>query len=89
MENFPNIRYNKELNCLDAFRIYGGTQTAFMKIRKDTLWEFASVELFNNRITIIETNENGKETKLLDEKYEKDNYTRFRNFKPLIESETE
>lgn len=88
-ENFPNIRYNKELNCLDAFRIYGGTQTAFMKIRKDTLWEFASVELFNNRITIIETTENGKETIIKDDKFEKNNYMRFRNYNPLIESETE
>ena len=88
-ENFPNIRYNKELNCLDAFRIYGGTQTAFMRIRKDTLWEFASVELFDNRITIIETNENGKETIIKDDKFEKDNYMRFKNYNTLIESEIE
>ena len=88
-ENFPNLRYNKDLNCLDAFRIYGGTQTAFMKIRKDTLWEFASVELFNNRITIVEKNENGIENKIKDDKFEKDNYMRFRNYNPLIECETE
>ncbi|WP_395053259.1 hypothetical protein [Flavobacterium sp.] len=88
-ENFPNIRYNKELNCLDAFIIYGGTQTAFMKISKDTLWEFASVELFDNRITIIDTDIYGKKTEIRNEKFEKDIYTRYKNYKPLIENEIE
>ena len=86
-ENFPNIRYNKDLNCLDAFRVYGGTQTVFMKISKDTLWEFASVALFDNRITILETDINGKETEIRNDKFEKDMYTRYNNYKPLIESE--
>jgi hypothetical protein len=88
-ENFPNIRYNKELNCLDAFRVYGGTQTAFMKISKDTLWEFASVELFDNRITIIETDIYGKKNEIRNDKFEKDIYTRYKNYKPLIENEIE
>ena len=88
-ENFPNIRYNKELNCLDAFRVYGGTQSAFMRISKDSLWEFASVELFDNRIIIIETDINGKETVIRNEKFAKDIYTRYKNYKPLIENEIE
>ena len=86
-ENFPNIRYNKKLNCVDAFMVFGGSQTVFMKIRSDTLWAFAKVNL-TDRIIITEIDAQGKETELRNDNYDtEDSYVRFSNYKPLTESE--
>src|SRR5262249_54416878 len=30
-EDYPNMLYNKTLNCIDAFLIYGGCSTVFLK----------------------------------------------------------
>lgn len=88
-EEFPNIRYNKDLNCIDAFRVYGGTQTAFAKIEKDSLREFANVEVFHGRIIINTIDKNGKEKTIRNEKYDKESYVRFKNYSPLKELEGE
>ena len=44
-EDYPNIRYNKTLHCIDAFLVYGGCSTVFLKIKGNKLVEFASVDL--------------------------------------------
>ncbi|TPD66868.1 XAC2610-related protein [Flavobacterium microcysteis] len=88
-EEFPNLRYNKDLDCIDAFRVYGGTQTVFAKIDKDSLREFANVELFNERITINTIDKNGKETTIRNDKYDNGSYIRFKNYFPLKELEEE
>jgi len=31
-EDYPNMLYNKDLNCIDAFLVYGGCMTVFLKI---------------------------------------------------------
>lgn len=85
-ENFPNIRYNKELNCIDAFRVYGGAQTAFAKIENDTLREFANIEIYNDTLKVKIIDKNGKEKLLKIEKYKKEYFHRFKNFLPLIEN---
>jgi hypothetical protein len=85
-ENFPNIRYNIELDCIDAFRVYGGAQTAFAKIEKDTLREFANVEIYDDTIQIKIIDKSGKEKLLKNEKYEGGYFHRFKNYKPLIEN---
>jgi hypothetical protein len=36
-EKYPNLRYNKELNCIDAFLVSGGCSTVFLTISKDSL----------------------------------------------------
>lgn len=84
-ENFPNIRYNKELNCIDAFRVYAGSQTAFAKIEKDSLREFANVEIYDDTLKVKYISKNGKEKLLKIEKYENGYFHRFKNYKPLIE----
>lgn len=86
-ENFPNIRYNKELNCIDAFRVYFGSQTAFAKIENDTLREFANVEIYEDTIKVRIIDKRGKEKLLKIKKYEKGYFHRFKNYKPLIEDE--
>ena len=42
-DDYPNLRYNKRLNCLDAFLVYGGCSTVFLRIEGDSLKEFACV----------------------------------------------
>ena len=88
-EDFPNLRYNKNLDCIDAFRVYGGTQTAFAKIEKDSLREFANVEIFDERIIINTIDKNGKKETLRNKKFLEDSYIRFENYAPLKEYEGE
>lgn len=85
-QEFPNMQYNKELNCIDAFIVTGGTSTHFARIKKDSLVEFASVHNDNNR-TIYEIDKFGKEKMI-----QKDTiinfenvYVRYKNYKPLKE----
>lgn len=86
-EDFPNLQYNEDLNCIDAFRVFGGTQSVFAKIEGDSLKEFASVELFDKKITIITTAPDGSENIIRNETYKGDTYKRFKNFSPLEEYE--
>jgi len=84
-ENYPNMLYNKELDCIDAFLVHGGCTTVFLKIELDSLKEFASVDL-SDKINIQLVDKNGDRTYLVKDK--KNNfkpYTRFKNFRPLEE----
>jgi hypothetical protein len=83
-QDYPNMLYNKELNCIDAFLVYGGSSTVFARIKKDSLVEFASVNNSDCR-TVYEKDKNGKEILL-----QKDTiidgegvYMRYENYKPL------
>lgn len=84
-ENYPNMLYNKELDCIDAFLIHGGSSTVFAKIKGDSLKEFASVHNDNYR-TVYEVDEFGKEKLLRKDKIDPDDvYVRYSNYKPLKE----
>lgn len=83
-EEYPNMLYNEELDCIDAFLLYGGCSTVFLNITGDSLNDFARVELDNGlTVSTIDINGNEKIIKS-DENYEAD-YIRFKNFKPLKE----
>jgi hypothetical protein len=82
-ENYPNLMYNKKLNCIDAFLVHGGSTTVFLKIEKDSLREFASVNL-DDKINIQLIDKNGNRRYLIKNKKNTfDLYTRFKNFSPL------
>ncbi len=49
-EDYPNMLYNKKLDCIDAFLVYGGCSTIFLNIEGDSLKMFASVELSDGLI---------------------------------------
>ena len=84
-ENYPNMLYNKELDCIDAFLVHGGCTTVFLKIELDSLKEFASVDL-GDKINIQLVDKNGDRTYLVkDKKNNFEPYTRFKNFRPLEE----
>ncbi len=42
--DYPNMRYNKKLDCIDAWLFTGSTTTVFLRLQGDTLHEFASVD---------------------------------------------
>lgn len=84
-EDYPNMLYNKELNCVDAFLIHGGSSTVFARIKGDSLKEFASVHNDSHR-TVYEIDKFGKEKLLRKDKINpEDVYIRYINYKPLKE----
>ena len=83
-EDYPNMLYNKNLNCIDAFLVYGGSSTVFLNIKSDSLVEFAGVDL-DDHITVYEIDKSGKriikkKQKNKDEWY----YVRFKSYRPLV-----
>jgi hypothetical protein len=83
-EDYPNLLYNKELDCIDAFLVYGGCSTVFLNIRGDSLKKFASVEL-NNGLTVSTFDKNEKEKIIMKDKTNEAGYIRYKNFKSLKE----
>lgn len=84
-EDYPNMLYNKELNCVDAFLIHGGSSTVFARIKGDSLKEFASVHNDSHR-TVYEIDKFGEERLLRKDKINpEDVYIRYINYKPLKE----
>ena len=90
-ENYPNLKYNKVLDCVDSWMVYGGTSTIFLKIEKDSLREFAGVSLFNKEREIYIVDKKGKKKTIKKEIVnELEVYTRYKNYNPLIgNTETE
>lgn len=86
-DDYPNLQYNTELNCIDSWMVYGGSSTVFLKLEADTLAEFACVSLFGTEDgkterTITLTDSNKKKTILLNDFLDdEDVYTRYDTYK--------
>lgn len=85
-EDYPNMLYNKTLNCIDAFLVYGGSSTVFLRIKGDILVEFASVEL-DNDLRVYETDNKGARKLIRQDTSTNMYFVRFKNYKPLTPSE--
>jgi hypothetical protein len=86
-DNYPNLEYNKVLDCIDSWMVYGGTSTIFLKIEKDSLREFAGVSLFDEERKIYIIDKKGKQKTIKKEIVKNlEVYTRFKNYSPLIEN---
>lgn len=85
-EDYPNMLYNKTLNCIDAFLVYGGSSTVFLRIKGDSLVEFASVEL-DNDLRVYETDKKGVRKLIREDTATKMYFVRFKNYKPLKPSD--
>jgi len=85
-ENYPNLAYNKTLNCVDSFIVTGTTETVFLHIDGDKLREFASVDNGLLREVMV-TDKTGKSQIIRRQKYNIDDfdeaYRRFSNYDPL------
>jgi hypothetical protein len=81
-QDYPNMEYNEELNCIDAWLVHGGSSTVFTRIKGDSLKEFASVHNDNHRTIYIVDKEGNR--KLLQRKKisEDDVYIRYKNYNP-------
>ena len=83
-EDYPNMLYNKKLDCIDAFLVYGGCSTIFLNIEGDSLKKFASVEL-SDGLTVKTYDKNGNDKIIKEDKTNKAGYIRYQNYNPLIE----
>ena len=84
-EEYPNMLYNKTLDCIDAFLVYGGSSTVFLRIKGDSLVEFASLEL-DNDLRVYEIDKSGRRKMIREQKNTAMYYVRFSNYKPLTKS---
>lgn len=83
-EEFPNLQYNRKLKCIDAWRIYGGTATDFVRIEGDHLKAFASVENFEGYRTVTLIDNHGAEKiNRRDKISDNDLFVRYTNFHPI------
>ena len=85
-EDYPNMLYNAELDCVDAFLLHGGSSTIFARIVGDSLKQFASVHR-DSHLTVYEIDAAGKEILLQRDSISDfdDTYIRYSNYKPLKE----
>lgn len=83
-QDYPNMLYNEELDCIDAFLVYGGCSTVFLNIIGDSLKEFANVEL-SDGLTVTTYDKMGKEKIIFKDTKNKAGYIRYKNFRPLKE----
>lgn len=82
--DFPNLKYNNELKCIDSWMVHGGCTTVFLTLKNDSLIEFASVNIYDTLLTVSEVNKKGIDTILLERRILPDeDFTRFINYKPL------
>ena len=86
-EDYPNMLYNKTLNCIDAFLVYGGSSTVFLRIKGDSLVEFASVQL-DNDLRVYEVDNKGVRKLIREDTATNMYFVRFKNYKPLTPSDT-
>ncbi len=84
-EEYPNLSYNKELDCLDAFGLYGGSSTYFLNIESDTLREFARIDLWDNHRTVLTIDKYGEEKIIGEDTVTEGPYIRYKNYKTLEE----
>ena len=83
--NYPNLEYNKQLNCIDAWLVYGGSSTVFFTLEADTLHDFAGVDILSDGSrTVYEIADKGSKSILRRDSVPRDEvYTRYKNYKPL------
>lgn len=85
-EDYPNMLYNRELNCIDSMMIHGTSTTVFVKIEGDLLKEFARVGNDGSTRTVRVIGKDGQEKLLRKDKITEDEiYIRYKNFNPLKE----
>jgi len=85
-EEFPNMQYNNELDCIDAFLVTGGSTTVFARLKGDSLIEFAGVDNSDYRLVYI-IDRKGERKYIKRDKITDDMgvYVRYKNYKPLKE----
>lgn len=81
-ENYPNLEYNKDLDCINSTVLTGSTSTYFLKIKKDTLYDFAKINVYDS-IIVKERDKKGKYRILLKRKLKKDDSASYSSYKDV------
>ncbi|WP_336516570.1 hypothetical protein [Pollutibacter soli] len=79
-EDYPNLQYNEELKCIDAFMVYGGSSTVFLRLKKNQLKKFAVVSL-DDGLSIRKIDMNGNEKTIYSDSTKGSGYIRFSTYK--------
>lgn len=83
-ESYPNLRYNKKLDCIDALLVSGCWVTVFLHLRKDSLSEFADVNVCGDSVSVAVRDMHGIRKYLIKNKKNTfGDFPRFENFRPL------
>ena len=81
-EDYPNLEYNKQLDCVDAWLFHGASTTVFLRIEGDMLRRFTSVDTGAERLVKV-FDKDGKERVLSRRKMKEDDiYMRYSSFDP-------
>jgi hypothetical protein len=81
-DQYPNLAYNKNLDCLDAWLFHGATTTVFLKLEGDKLRKFASVDTGLEQV-VTAIDKDGKSRVLSRKKMSEDDiYTRYSSYNP-------
>lgn len=84
--DYPNLYYNKKLNCINAWLIHGGTSTAFLRLEGRRLRKFAGVDLYGDgSLDVYTVDSYGHEKTIRHEAHyhDPDRSSPFRDFNPL------
>jgi len=80
--DYPNLEYNKALNCITSWMFSGTTSTVFLKLHGDVLKEFASVTT-GPELVVEVIAKDGKRREIRREKMsQEDLFTRYETFDP-------
>ncbi len=79
---YPNLAYNKKLNCIDAWLFHGATTTVFLRQEGDMLREFASVDTGAERVVTITRRSSKRVIIRRQPMHEDEVYTRYSTFDP-------
>ncbi len=85
--DYPNIEYNKELDCLNAMAYYGGYTNYFLKIDQDSLIPIARIDHFDELREVYRYNEKGEDRLIKRDSFDigKNGFIQYKNFDPLTE----
>jgi hypothetical protein len=83
-QEYPNLKYNPLLKCIDSMIFTGSTETAFLKIKDDKLVKFASVNDSGTERTVTVIDRNGIKKVIRREKQKDDGLYRYINYNPVM-----
>ena len=82
-KKYPNLRYNSALDCIDAWLVYGGSSSVFLRLSGDSLIEFAKVSHDDLSRNVYLIDEKGNRKLLESTQLKEDCYTRYCNYNPV------
>lgn len=83
-QEYPNLKFNPLLKCVDSLIFTGSTETAFLRIKADKLVQFASVSDVGMEIIVAVIDQNGEEKVIRREKRKDDGFYRYINYNPVM-----